>query len=198
MNLSRIRTLRFIAIAFLLGPLAVIGCDSHRAKSVAVGTPSTPAVANSASGGTPPPLPAPDTDGKIRLSEDAWRARLTPEQFKILRGSGTERPFSCHLWKISDTTGVYHCVGCDLALFDSADKFDSGTGWPSFTRPVASGRVLNRADNSHGMTRVENLCARCDGHLGHVFPDGPPPTGQRYCINGGALRFVPTVAPERP
>jgi|GEM_PF-116697 methionine-R-sulfoxide reductase len=145
-----------------------------------------------------PPDPVPDPDGKVRLSEPEWRARLTPEQFKILRGAGTERPFSCPLWKISDTPGVYHCAGCGLALFNSADKFDSGTGWPSFTHPLSPDRIVEKEDRSHGMIRVETLCARCDGHLGHVFPDGPPPAGRRYCINGVALRFEPAPAPPTP
>lgn len=185
----------------LFGLLSLGGCDSDRAApalAVSAYSPEKPAEAAPPSAPSlPDPVPGPD--GKVRLSDDEWRARLTPEQFKILRGSATERPFSCPLWKISDKPGVYHCAGCGLALFDSADKFDSGTGWPSFTGPVAPGRVVDRADDSHGMRRVENLCARCDGHLGHVFTDGPPPAGKRYCINGTVLRFVPAeTAPAPP
>jgi len=144
----------------------------------------------------PDPLPGPD--GKVRLSDEEWRARLSPEQFKILRGAATERPFSCPLWKIADEPGVYHCAGCGLALFDSTQKFDSGTGWPSFSRPIAPDRIREEADHSYGMTRVETLCARCDGHLGHVFDDGPPPDGRRYCINGSVLRFAPAAADAAP
>lgn len=135
--------------------------------------------------------PSPEAMIKVTLSDEQWRARLTPEQYRVLRGAATERPFSCPLWKISDKPGVYHCAGCGLALFRSTDKFDSGTGWPSFTRPIQPWHVVEKPDRSHGMVRVETLCARCDGHLGHVFEDGPPPAGRRHCINGVALRFVP-------
>lgn len=131
---------------------------------------------------------APGADG-FRLSEAEWRRRLAPARFHILREAGTERPFSSPL-DHERRTGVYRCAGCDLPLFGSAAKYDSGTGWPSFWRPLPDA-VATRVDHSFMMTRTEVHCRRCGGHLGHVFADGPPPTGLRYCINGLALRFVP-------
>ncbi len=128
---------------------------------------------------------------KFSLSDDEWRQRLSPEQFRILRGSGTERPF-CGVLLDNKQAGVYACAGCGLPLFASDTKFYSGTGWPSFFQPIAPGNVTQRADHSHGMVRVEINCTRCDGHLGHVFPDGPPPTRLRYCLNSESLRFVPS------
>ena len=124
----------------------------------------------------------------LNLSESEWRKRLTPEQFHVLREAGTERAFSGR-YTDNKADGVYLCAGCKLELFDSADKFDSGSGWPSFTRPIDPTHVTEHADVSHGMRRVELRCARCDGHQGHVFPDGPPPTGLRYCINSVSLDF---------
>ncbi|MCI0360454.1 MAG: peptide-methionine (R)-S-oxide reductase MsrB [Planctomycetaceae bacterium] len=128
---------------------------------------------------------------KLALSEAEWQRRLTPEQFRILRSSGTERQF-CGTLLDNKKEGVYACAGCGLPLFESGAKFNSGTGWPSFFQPIAPGNVAERADGSHGMERVEINCARCDGHLGHVFPDGPPPTRLRYCLNSESLRFVPS------
>ena len=125
---------------------------------------------------------------QLNLSEAEWRKRLTPEQYHVLREAGTERAFS-GLYNDNKADGLYRCAACQLDLFDSADKYDSGSGWPSFTRPIAPDRVVEHADNSHGMRRVEARCARCDGHLGHVFPDGPPPTGLRYCMNSVSLDF---------
>ncbi|MCD2323509.1 peptide-methionine (R)-S-oxide reductase MsrB [Sphingomonas sp. IC-56] len=124
----------------------------------------------------------------LNLSESEWRKRLTREQYHVLREAGTERPFAGR-YNDNKADGVYRCAGCQLDLFDSADKYDSGSGWPSFTQPVAQDHVAEHADNSHGMRRVEARCARCDGHLGHVFPDGPPPTGLRYCMNSVSLEF---------
>jgi peptide-methionine (R)-S-oxide reductase len=126
----------------------------------------------------------------MNLSEAEWRKRLTPEQYHVLREAGTERAFSGRL-NDNKADGVYRCAACGLDLFDSADKYDSGSGWPSFTQPIGPDHVADHADVSHGMRRVETRCARCDSHLGHVFPDGPPPTGQRYCMNSVSLDFKP-------
>lgn len=125
---------------------------------------------------------------QLNLSESEWRQRLTPEQYHVLREAGTERPFAGR-YNENKADGIYVCAACKLDLFDSVDKFDSGSGWPSFTQPVAPDHISDHRDVSHGMVRVETRCARCDGHLGHVFPDGPPPTGLRYCINSVSLDF---------
>jgi peptide-methionine (R)-S-oxide reductase len=125
---------------------------------------------------------------EIEKSDAEWRGQLTPEQYQVLRQRGTERPFTGSCWN-EKRPGVYRCAGCGQELFVSDTKFESGTGWPSFTRPVAEGRVEEHEDRSHGMVRTEVTCGRCGGHLGHVFPDGPPPTGLRYCLNSAALQF---------
>ncbi len=126
---------------------------------------------------------------RVEKSDAEWQVLLTPEQYQIARGKGTEPPFCGNLLDHKHE-GVYACVCCRLPLFASHAKFHSGTGWPSFFQPVASENVATAADHSHGMTRVEILCRRCDGHLGHVFEDGPAPTGLRFCVNSESLTFV--------
>jgi peptide-methionine (R)-S-oxide reductase len=128
-------------------------------------------------------------DFPVVFSDTEWRERLTPEQYAVMRGHGTERPGSCAL-NHEKRAGAFRCAGCDQPLFRSGEKFDSGTGWPSFFDPLP-GALGSTVDRSYGMVRTEVHCSRCGSHLGHVFPDGPPPTGLRYCINGVALNFVP-------
>lgn len=181
---------RVFGLASLLSLLG--GCDS-----------------NAAADGAPEPGPGAAPGGTVRvrligpdgrlgepvevkrvvLSDAEWKRRLTKEQYAVARAKGTERPF-CGGLLDNKEKGVYVCVCCGLPLFESSAKFHSGTGWPSFFQPIAPENVLERRDTSHGMVRTEIVCARCDAHLGHVFEDGPPPTGRRHCLNGVALRFV--------
>jgi peptide-methionine (R)-S-oxide reductase len=125
---------------------------------------------------------------KIHKTEEEWKKILTPEQYKVMREGETEKPFSCELSEYKGE-GVFYCAACDLPLFKSGAKFQSGTGWPSFYDPFAEENLILKEDNNFGMERTEVLCARCESHLGHVFDDGPPPTGKRYCLNGVTLNF---------
>jgi methionine-R-sulfoxide reductase len=136
-------------------------------------------------------LVGPVESPKLVLSDAEWKQRLKPEQFEVLRSKGTERAF-CGTLLDNKQEGVYTCAGCGLPLFSSDSKFHSGTGWPSFFQPIGKGNVAEQTDHSHGMVRSEINCARCDGHLGHVFDDGPRPTGLRFCLNSASLNFTPS------
>jgi len=163
----------------LLGvALLVAGCNASRTVDLAAPPANNPTPAD-----TQPPM-----SHQIVKADAEWKKELTPEQYAVLRQKATERPFTGAYWN-TKTPGVYRCAGCGAILFQSATKFDAGCGWPSFYTPDATNAIAEAADDSHSMQRTEVLCAKCGGHLGHVFNDGPQPTGLRYCINSASLKF---------
>src|SRR6478609_5715639 len=159
--------------------LGVAGCNSSSPSEKAVAPPVSPALAQSSST---------NMSAKITKTDEEWRKQLTPEQYAVLRQKGTERAFTGKYWNTKDQ-GTYRCAACGEVLFVSDTKFDSGCGWPSFYAPANTNVVAEAKDDSHFMQRTEVLCAKCGGHLGHVFDDGPNPTGLRYCINSAAIDF---------
>ncbi len=171
----------FLVIAIAAGIAGFINLNNHQDKQEA--QQATKNVVNLN-------MESPKRKDKVIHTDEEWKKLLTPDQYKILRHAGTERAF-CGVNLEFKGEGEYRCVGCDLPLFRATTKFDSGSGWPSFYDPIDKDNVWYRTDKEFGMVRTEILCSRCDGHLGHVFDDGPPPTNLRFCINGTVLKFVP-------
>ena len=184
------KTAKYLLV-MLIG-VSVVACDRRAAAtdkgSTSAGLASAGGAATAPTTAASNPYNNVERKDKITKTDAEWKKQLTADQFHILREKGTERAFTGATWDNHDK-GIYKCAACDLELFSSETKFESGTGWPSFWQPLANDRVHVAADNSHGMTRDEVTCARCDGHLGHVFNDGPQPTGLRYCMNAGAMKF---------
>ena len=178
---------RMLLLATVLTLLAGCGCGAASPEATAPGPASDPDHAPVSYD----PASFPPLGDRLQLDEAEWRRRLTAQQYEVLREQGTERAFSGELHD-HHAHGIYACAACGAPLFSSGTKFESGTGWPSFTQPIEQGRVDSETDSSYGMVRTEVHCARCGGHLGHVFPDGPEPTGLRYCINSVSLAFVGT------
>jgi len=180
----------------------VAACGIAIASCVAVNAPG-PTAAVAAPGAAksslplPPPSVKPDKNGKVDLPNDQWAKLLPPAVYNVTRNAGTEAPFS-HPYAELHEKGTFICADCGLLLFSSETKFDSGTGWPSFWAPIRKTAVTEITDNTLGMSRTEVRCSRCGAHLGHVFDDGPRPTGLRYCMNGLALKFIPAEAPKKP
>ena len=169
-------------LSLLAVAIVAAGCGaSQRTTKVDSVAPAPPATANLSTAST-------NMSDKITKTDDGWKKELTPEQYRVLRQKGTERAFTGKYWDMKEG-GVYRCAGCGAKLFTSDTKFDSGCGWPSFYAPMSGNVVAEAADHSHLMERAEVLCSKCGGHLGHVFDDGPKPTGLRYCINSASLKF---------